>query len=125
MLEQENWSETVLLTTGGEEELAIIYLRDQFFEAVSRRLGFLTLVVADNPFMDVQSSDLGRETPGGFIYSDDKLHRLLVCDELIATVFDRRNDANFHEVTFWDRQPGSGCALRIESLLQAQSDQRS
>ena len=119
MTEISDWDQATILTTGGEGEIQIITLRDEFFETVSKRLGFVSLAASDNPFIEIKSSDLGNERPAGFTHSDDRVHQMIVCDELLATVFDRRNDANFHEVTFWHRGPSSTCANQIAKLLQS------
>ena len=117
MEQDRDWEKPIILTTGGEEEQLIIDLRDEFFDHVTHKLGFVSLSFIDIPFMSLRSSALGTEHPSGFIPSDDRLHQLEVCNELIATVIDRRNDGNYHEVTFWDRSPGDICARQIQEIV--------
>lgn len=119
MPEMSDWDEARIFTTGGDEEVRVAALCDDFFGDVSRKLGFVSLSVADNPFVNVRTLSLGHETPSGFVYSDDRVHELVVCNQLLAMVFDRRNDSNYHEVTFWHRNPSGVCANQIAKLTGA------
>ncbi len=101
--------ETYTITTGGEAEVGIIERSNEFFVSVLNGLG----MAINNPFTEITTMSLGFENPDGFHPSDDRLHRLVVFDELVAMVADRRNDYNFHEVTFWQNAPSQSCLGKI------------
>lgn len=106
--------EKFTLTTGGEEEQIILGRRDAFFAQVLSELGLATA----NPFTEAASKRLGWEYEGEFYPSDDMLHTLMVFDELVAMVMDRRNQGNNHEVTFWQNNPSAQCLESIRRTKQ-------
>lgn len=116
MTAMRNWDTSTVLTTGGEEELEIITLRNEFFEYVHKNLGFLRLAT-DNPFVEFSTKTIYEEKDKDVVYSDDFMHRMVVCNQLIAMVFDRRNDGNCHEVAFWQRSPSGVCADQVAEIV--------
>ncbi len=101
--------ERFTVTTGAEEEAYINEKREAFFSYVLIALG----LAKDNPFIQVETRSIGTEHPEGFHPSDDVVHRLVVFDEMLALVMDRRNDSNCHEITFWRNEPS---ALLLEQI---------
>ncbi len=90
-----------ILTTGSDEEEQIREKRDAYFSKVLKDLG----VSAANPFVKIETRAIGVESPTRLEASDDCVHTLIIHDELVALVYDRRNDFNNHEVTFYTRNP--------------------
>ena len=105
------------ITTGSEEEVKIAERQNSFFVTVLGKLG----VELSNPFVEVKRNPLGREHPDGFYPTEDVLHLLTLSDETLAIVMDRRNDNNFHEVTFFNRLP-SEQLLEFVSRMQSTKD---
>jgi hypothetical protein len=107
-------------TTGSEQEEAIIKHRDDFFNSVLLGLGFKEDWLARIPATVIER-DLGREQPGSFEPTDDRLHYLVLQNEVLAMVLDRRNDGNYHEVTFWSRPASNLAAEHIGEMVNWQN----
>jgi hypothetical protein len=93
--------ERLILTTGSDEETEILKRRDAYFDHVLK--GFS--LSAANPFVKIETRAIGVESPTRLEASGDCAHALIIHDELVALVYDRRNDYNNHEVTFFTRRP--------------------
>lgn len=107
--------ERFTVTTGAEEEAYINEKREAFFSHVLIVLG----LAKDNPFIQVETRSIGTEHPEGFHPSDDVVHRLVVFDEMLALVMDRRNDNNCHEITFWRNEPTVQVADKLKRLQES------
>lgn len=93
--------ERLTLTTGSDEETRILERRDAYFGKILKDFG----ITAANPFIKIETRAIGVESPTRLEASGDCVHLLIIHDELVALVYDRRNDFNNHEVTFFTRRP--------------------
>ncbi len=84
------------LTTGSEEELQILKARDQYFDSVLQGHG----LPRNHPHVEIETKALGIEEPSAFRASEDRIHLLIIRDQVVAVCIDRRNTFNYHEVTF-------------------------
>jgi hypothetical protein len=75
-----------------------------------------------NPFVEVRRNPLGQELSDGFYPSEDVLHLLTLSDETLAIVLDRRNDNNYHEVTFFKRTPSKQLLDFVSKMLSAKEE---
>ena len=113
--------ERFTVTTGGDEERHIAERRDAYFAHVIAELGLPT----DFPWAEHirrLAKNLHFEGPDKLYPTDDWLYQLIVCDETLAMVLDRRTTANYHEVSFWRSEPSQRCMGRIATVLAAQQE---
>ncbi len=109
----------LIYTTGVEEEVRILEQRNLFFKAVTDDIGFAVVPMENNPFIQIETRGMGFEEANNLRPSDDRLHQLIVFDELLAIVMDRRNIGNKHEVTFWRLEPSEQCTAKIEFAVES------
>lgn len=116
--------EVFTVTTGGEEEQLIIEQRDAFFGRVIRQLG---MRATNNPFIEYHTRAISTRVDtyhedDAFRLSNDWLHELIVCDQALALVLDRRNDYNNHQVSFFVSEPTDRLLGQIHRIQDASRD---
>jgi hypothetical protein len=112
-------------TTGGEEECHIIEQKDLFFTGLLASYGIERLEVFATSSSRYLAFDDFEQYDDRIRRSDDVLHTLTLFDEVIGLVYDRRNDTNFHSVSFHASELSEFGQTKLANLRQIAAESSS
>lgn len=103
-------------TTDGSVEIEIAERSRAFFGRVLSKHG----IQPEWPWVESSTKSTGVDRGSKIDPDDGNIRALVVHDETLAIVYDRRTDFNMHEVTFYERNPSPELLLWRDVILEEQ-----